>query len=172
MSWIGVANAKKSGIMKRVQVHMEGQTPRLFSCDVCGRLVPAKNVIRVDNKALCEECYNRLYLEKDRSARSMPHTGKGERLAQVQRRREDAGVGDTSLARAFINRSVAWELKHIPRGDKGSLQNSLRFSYKILRRKDMALGKSRHETLKELIEEMQQIHPDFTPLYDKKIFAI
>jgi len=158
---MGVANAKKSGIMKRVQVRMEEQTPRSFSCDACGNLVPAKNVIREDDRVLCEECYNRLYREKDRSARSMPYAGKG-----------DAGVGDTNLARAFINRSLAWELKHIPRGDKGSMQNSLRSSYKILRRKHMALGKSRHETLKELIEKMQQIHPDFTPLYDKKIFTI
>jgi len=99
---------------------------------------------------------------------SMPYTGRGERFAQVQRRREDAGVA--RLDRGFINRSVSWELAHIPRGDKGSLQNSLRFSYNILRRKHMALGKSRHETLQELVEKMQQIHPDFTPLYDKEVF--
>jgi hypothetical protein len=101
---------------------------------------------------------------------SMPYTGKGERAAQVQRRREDAGI--VHRDREFINRSVTWELEHIPRSDKGSLQNSLRFSYNILRRKHMALGKSRHETLKELVEKMQQLHPDFTPLYDKEVFKL
>jgi hypothetical protein len=101
---------------------------------------------------------------------SMPYTGRGERDAQVQRRREDAGV--SRLDREFINRSVTWELKHIPRGHKGSLQNSLRFSYNILRRRHLAIGKSRHETLKELVEKMQKIHPEFTPLYDNEVFKI
>jgi hypothetical protein len=101
---------------------------------------------------------------------SMPYTGRGERAAQVQRRREEAGV--VRRDRGFINRSVSWELEHIPRGDKGSLQNSLRFSYNILRRKHIALGKSRHETLKELVEKIQQINPDFTPIYDKEAFKI
>jgi len=101
---------------------------------------------------------------------SMPYTGRGERAAQVQRMREDAGVA--RLDRGFINRSVTWELRHIPRGDKGSLQNSLRFSYNILRRKHLALGKIRHETLKELVEKMQRIHPDFAPVYDKEIFKL
>jgi len=101
---------------------------------------------------------------------SMPYTGRAERFARVQDRREDAGVA--RLDRGFINRSVSWELERIPRGDKGSLQNSLRFSYNILRRKHMALGKSRHETLKELVEKIQRIHPDFTPIYDTEIFKI
>ena len=101
---------------------------------------------------------------------SMPYTGKFERAAQVQRRREDAGVAH--LDRGYINRSVTWELRHIPRGETGSLQNSLRFSYNILRRKHMALGKSRHETLKELIEKMRKINPDFTPIYDKEAFRL
>ena len=94
---------------------------------------------------------------------------------KLRRRRENAEVaprGRAPLDREFINRVVKWELKHIPRGDKGSLQNSLRFSYNILRRKHLALRKSRHETLKELVERMQRIHPDFTPLYDKEIFKI
>jgi hypothetical protein len=101
---------------------------------------------------------------------STPHTGRDERAVQVQRRREEAGV--VRRDRGFINRSVSWELEHIPRGDKGSLQNFLRFSYNILRRKHLALGKSRHETLKELVEKMQKLHPDFTPIYDKEVFNI
>ena len=101
---------------------------------------------------------------------SMPYTGKFERAAQVQRRREEAGV--VRRDRGFINRSVSWELKHIPRGEKGSLQNSLRFSYNILRRKHQALGKSRHETLKELVEKMRKINPDFTLVYDEEVFKL
>jgi len=104
---------------------------------------------------------------------SMPYSGNP--LLGEQRRRESAGVSrlDTShLPRSFINRVVKWELKYIPRGDKGSLQNVLRFSYNILRRKHLTSRKSRHETLKELVERMQRIHPDFTPIYDKEIFKI
>ena len=71
-----------------------------------------------------------------------------------------------------MNRIVKSELKHIPRGETGSLQNLLRFSYNALRRKHMTLGISRHDTLKELVEKIQIVHPDFTPLYDKDIFRI
>jgi hypothetical protein len=94
---------------------------------------------------------------------------------RLRRRRESAEVaprGRAPLDRGFINRVVKWELKHIPRGDKGSPQNFLRFSYNILRRKHLAQRISRHETLKELVEKIQKIHHDFTPLYDKEIFKI
>jgi len=92
------------------------------------------------------------------------------RGGHVQERHEDAGA--SHFDRSFINRIIKRELKHIPRGDKGSLQNILRFSYNILRRKHLTQRKSRHETLKELVERMQRIHPDFTPIYDKEIFKI
>jgi len=36
----------------------------------------------------------------------------------------------------------------------------------------LALGKTRHETLKELVEKTQRIHPDFAPVYDKEIFKL
>ncbi len=76
------------------------------------------------------------------------------------------------LDRGYMNRSVSWELKHIPRGEKGSVQNFLRFSYNALRRKHMTLGKTRHDTLKELIKKTRRAHPDFIPQYDKDIFEI
>jgi hypothetical protein len=76
------------------------------------------------------------------------------------------------VERGFMNRTVSWELKHIPKGERGSLQNFLRFSYNALRRKHLTLGKTRHETLRELIEKIQKAHPDFTPIYDKDVFKI
>ena len=71
-----------------------------------------------------------------------------------------------------MNRIVKRELKHVPRGEKGSLQNFLRFSYNALRRKHLTLRKTRDETLRELIEKIEKTHPDFIPLYDKDYFQI
>jgi hypothetical protein len=74
--------------------------------------------------------------------------------------------------RNFMNRIVKRELKHIPRGEKGSLQNFLRFSFNALRRKHLTLRKTRDETLKELIEKIKKANPDFIPKYDKDYFKI
>jgi len=72
--------------------------------------------------------------------------------------------------RNFMNRIVKRELKHIPKGEKGSLQNFLRFSYNALRRKHLTLRKTRDYTLKELIEKIKKNYPDFIPIYDKGYF--
>ncbi len=74
--------------------------------------------------------------------------------------------------RDFMNRIVKRELEHIPRGEKGSLQNFLRFSYNALRRKHLTLRKTRDDTLKELIQKIKKTYPDFVPLYDKGCFKI
>ena len=74
--------------------------------------------------------------------------------------------------RKFMNRIVKRELKHIPRGEKGSLQNFLRFSYNALRRQHLTLRKTRDVTLKELIEKIKKAYPDFVPRYDKSYFNI
>ncbi len=74
--------------------------------------------------------------------------------------------------RNFMNRIVKRELKFIPRGEKGSLQNFLRFSYNALRRKHLTLRKTRDETLRELIEKIKKAYPDFIPIYDKNYFKI
>ena len=74
--------------------------------------------------------------------------------------------------RNFMNRIAKRELKHIPRGEKGSLQNFLRFSFNALRRQHLALRKTRDETLKELIEKIKKANPDFIPKYDKDYFKI
>jgi len=74
--------------------------------------------------------------------------------------------------RKFMNRIVKRELKHIPRGEKRSLQNFLRFSYNAFRRKHLTLRKTRDATLKELIERIKKAYPNFVPLYDKNYFNI
>jgi hypothetical protein len=71
-----------------------------------------------------------------------------------------------------MNRIVKRELNHIPRGEKRSLQNFLRFSYNALRRKHLTLRKTRDETLRELVEKIKKAYPDFVPLYDKNYFKI
>lgn len=87
--------------------------------------------------------------------------------ALVEMRRRPA-----HFERKFMNRIVKRELEHIPRGEKGSLQNFLRFSYNTLRRKHLTLRKTRNETLKELVEKIKKAHPDFIPKYDKDYFKI
>jgi len=72
--------------------------------------------------------------------------------------------------RNFMNRIVKRELKHIPRGEKGSLQNFLRFSYNAFRRRHLTLRKTRDYTLKELIKKIKKTYPDFIPIYDKGYF--
>jgi hypothetical protein len=71
-----------------------------------------------------------------------------------------------------MNNIVKRELAHIPKGEKGSLQNFLRFAYNALRRKHLTLRKTRDETLKELVEKIRKAYPDFVPLYDKGYFKI
>ncbi len=74
--------------------------------------------------------------------------------------------------RSLMNRIVKRELKHISRGEKGSLQNFLRFSYNALRRRHLTLRKTRDYTLKELIGKIKKAYPDFIPIYDKDYFKI
>ena len=74
--------------------------------------------------------------------------------------------------RKFMNHIVKRELEHIPKGEKGSLQNFLRFSYNALRRKHLTLRKTRDYTLKELIEKIKKAHPNFIPKYDENYFKI
>jgi hypothetical protein len=78
----------------------------------------------------------------------------------------------SDVRRKYINLAVRFELKHIPRGERRSLQNSLRFRYSALRRKHIRLGLTRHETLRELVEKIGKAHPDFIPEYDKDFFKI
>ncbi len=80
--------------------------------------------------------------------------------------------GQTEFKREYMNRVVKFELKHLPKGERGSLQNFLRFSYNALRRKHFTLGLTRHETLRDLVDKIQKSYPDFIPEYDKDYFKI
>ena len=83
------------------------------------------------------------------------------------------GSGErTHFRRKIMNQVVKFELKHIPRGERGSLQNFLRFSYNALRRKHFVRGLTRHETLRDLVDKIGKAHPDFNPEYDKDYFKI
>ncbi len=75
-------------------------------------------------------------------------------------------------SRQLMTNVVRSELRHIPKGEKRSLQNFLRFAYNALRRKHLTLRKTRDETLKELVEKIKKAHPEFTPQYDKDYFKI
>ena len=75
-------------------------------------------------------------------------------------------------SRQLMTNIVNHELAHIPKGEKYSLQNFLRFAYNALRRKHLTLGKTRDETLKELVDKIQKAHPEFTPQYDEDYFKI
>ncbi len=63
------------------------------------------------------------------------------------------------------------DLKHIPRGLRGSTQNSLRFYYYDLRKHDIAKEpKTKEETLKKAIAELRKKEPTFVPQYDRNYF--
>ncbi len=76
------------------------------------------------------------------------------------------------FSRELMTNIVKRELAHIPKGEKHSLQNFLRFAYNAHRRKHLTLRKTRDETLKELVEKIKNVHPEFTPQYDKHYFTI
>jgi len=75
-------------------------------------------------------------------------------------------------SRELMTNIVNQELTHIPKGEKHSLQNFLRFAYNALRRKHLTLRKTRDETLKELVEKIKKAHPEFAPQYDEDYFKI
>ena len=87
--------------------------------------------------------------------------------ARAKMRRRSAGFD-----RKYMNRIVKLDLKHIPRGEKGALQNFVRFSYNALRRQHLTLGKSKHETLKEITQKIKKAYPDFIPNYDRSYFKM
>lgn len=76
------------------------------------------------------------------------------------------------FSRKLMMNIVNRELAHIPKGEKHSLQNFLRFAYNALRRKHLTLRKTRDETLKELVEKIKNAYPEFTPQYDQDYFQI
>ncbi len=74
------------------------------------------------------------------------------------------------MKREELNKTIAEELKHIPRGSFD--QNMLRMCYNGMRRHDLSLNPAcpaRH-TLIRAIETMKKDKPDFLPMYDGKFF--
>ena len=70
-----------------------------------------------------------------------------------------------------LNKKVAEELKHIPRGSFG--QNMLRGYYNTLRRHDLSLTPAlpARDTLLKAIEIVKKDKPDFLAMYDRDFFG-
>lgn len=69
--------------------------------------------------------------------------------------------------------SMTEDLKHMPRGLKGSNQNMLRLLYSDIRKHDIATSaKIKEVTLKNAIAELKKQDPSFTPSYDRNYFKI
>ena len=76
------------------------------------------------------------------------------------------------MKREEMTKIVKSELKHIPKGPKGSTQNRLRIYYNAWRRRNLLRGKSKEQTLEEAIKMLKEDHPDFNPKFNKDFFEI
>ena len=76
------------------------------------------------------------------------------------------------MKREEMTKIVKSELKHIPKGSKGSVQNRLRIYYNAWRRRDLLSGKSKEQTLEEAIKKLKEDYPDFEPKFDRDFFKI
>ena len=54
---------------------------------------------------------------------------------------------ELDVKREEMNKIIKFELGYIPKGSRGSIQNKLRFYYNAYRRRDLARGKQREESL-------------------------
>lgn len=76
-------------------------------------------------------------------------------------------------SKSQLNTQVKKELEHIPRGIKGSAQNTLRLYYFDLRKSDLAkTSKTKNETFKEALDSVKKEHPNFIPKYDPNFFQL
>jgi hypothetical protein len=64
------------------------------------------------------------------------------------------------------------DLKHIPDGPDLDIQNELRVLYNSRRRKDLAAGKSRKETIKYCITMIKCAYPGWLPNIDSAFFGL
>jgi len=76
------------------------------------------------------------------------------------------------MKREEMRREINEELKHIPRGFRGSNQNLLRFYYNGMRMTDLGRNPASpaKETLIRAIEAIKKDKPDFLPIYDREFF--
>lgn len=74
------------------------------------------------------------------------------------------------MKRDELNRKVAEELKHIPRGSLD--QNMLREYYNGMRRHDLSLNSAcpAKDSLLRAIEAVRKDKPDFRAIYDRGFF--
>jgi hypothetical protein len=76
-------------------------------------------------------------------------------------------------SRSELLTQVKEELKHIPRGSRGSTQNIFRLYYYSQRMHDVAkTSKTKNETFKEVINSVKKEHPNFVPKYDPNYFSL
>ncbi len=66
---------------------------------------------------------------------------------------------------------VSEELTHIPKGF-GVTHGLLRYFYNMARRRDLAKGKTKEETLSYCINEIKKDNPNWNPEYDITFFKI
>lgn len=64
------------------------------------------------------------------------------------------------------------DLKHIPKGAKGSTQNLLRMTYRNYRISHINITKTKEEVLKVAIAELKKTDPTFMPQYDSDYFKL
>lgn len=67
------------------------------------------------------------------------------------------------MNRDELNRRVTEELKHIPKGLRGSTQNELRMLYNLIRRRHLSVNPAlpTKDTLIKAIETLRKDKPDF-----------
>ncbi len=75
------------------------------------------------------------------------------------------------MRREEMTRLVNKDLKHIPRTKLYDTQADLRLTYNALRRRGLALGKTKEETLAECIEHLKKQNPSWSPSYDRSYFS-
>lgn len=72
-----------------------------------------------------------------------------------------------------LNKQVNENLKHVPRGMRGSIQNLFRGTYYLTRKSHIAkTPKTKEETFKEVWNVYKKGQPDFVPDYDHDYFKI
>ena len=78
------------------------------------------------------------------------------------------------MKREEMNRIVQSELKHIPRGLRGSTQNILRLYYNSLRRHDLSINSktTAKESLEKILEYLRKDYPGYSFQYDIEFFMV
>ena len=76
------------------------------------------------------------------------------------------------VKREEMNRIVQSELKHIPRGLRGSTQNILRLYYNSIRRHDLSINSktTAKESLEKALEYLRKQYPDYLFRFETEFF--